>query len=235
LRIIRETPNLLRLTRLNIVNCFLVRENDGFTLVDTNLPGSAEGIVEAVRDHGASIRRVALTHGHFDHVGSVDALTKTVQLEQLAVGAREGRLMAGDFSLDAGEPTNRLLGFPKVNSRPTQLLADGDRIGSLQMITSPGHTPGHVAFLDLRDGTLLAGDSFVTQAGVIAAGVFRFYFPLAAWFSWNRDLAAASAKKLRDLKPTRLAVGHGATVASPVPAMDRAVELAFRQSRKMLD
>jgi len=112
---------------------------------------------------------------------------------------------------------------------------DGDRVGSLQAIFSPGHTPGHMAFLDVRDGSLIAGDAFVTQVGVIAAGVFKVYFPFAALFSWNRVFAAESARKLRDLKPTRLAVGHGKTVESPLAAMDRAVELAFRQSEKMLD
>jgi len=40
---------------------------------------------------------------------------------------------------------------------------------------------------------------------------------------------------LRSLKPERLAVGHGKTVESPLAAMDRAIELAFRQCGKMLD
>jgi glyoxylase-like metal-dependent hydrolase (beta-lactamase superfamily II) len=112
---------------------------------------------------------------------------------------------------------------------------DGDRVGSLQAISSPGHTPGHMAYLDVRDGSLIAGDAFTTQMGMIAAGVFKFYFPFPALFSWNRVVAANSASKLRNLKPTRIAVGHGKTVESPLAAMDRAVELAFQQCGKMLD
>jgi glyoxylase-like metal-dependent hydrolase (beta-lactamase superfamily II) len=112
---------------------------------------------------------------------------------------------------------------------------DGDRVGSLQAVFSPGHTPGHIAFLDVRDGTLIAGDAFVNQMGLIAAGVFKLYFPMAAWFSWDRVSAAQSARELRDLKPTRLAVGHGKTVVSPLEKMNRTVELAFRQCGKMLD
>src|SRR6267378_2130747 len=60
-------------------------------------------------------------------------------------------------------------------------------------------------------------------------------FPFPRAFSWNRELAAESARKLRNLKPTRLAVGHGKTIESPLAAMDRAVELAFKQCGKMLN
>jgi hypothetical protein len=92
-----------------------------------------------------------------------------------------------------------------------------------------------MAYLDVRDGSLIAGDAFTTQMGVIAAGVFKLYFPFPALFSWNREYAAETARKLRNLKPARLSVGHGKTIESPLAAMDRAVELAFRQCAKMLD
>ena len=118
----------------------------------------------------------------------------------------------------------------KTNSQPTHLLQDGEMVGSLKTVFSPGHTPGHIAFLDVRDGTLLAGDSFTTQMGVVAAGVFKFYFPLARWFSWNLPTAAASARKLCDLHPTRLAAGHGNTLEDPGAAMERATSLALRQA-----
>jgi len=232
MNLVFETDRLIRLTRLGIFNCFLVREDDGFTLIDTCLAGSASGILSAAQRFNEPIRRIALTHAHFDHVASLDALAAALPDVQISIGIREARLLAGDFSLDAGEPHNKLLGFINVNARASRTLVDGDRVGSLQAVFSPGHTPGHMAFLDVRDGTLIAGDSFMNQMGVIAAGVFKPYFPLAAWFSWDRVSAAQSAKKLRDLKPTRLAVGHGKTVVSPVEKMTRTVELAFRQCGK---
>ena len=46
MKLAQETKNLFRLTRLGMVNCFLVKEDDGFTLVDTGLRGSAPGIME---------------------------------------------------------------------------------------------------------------------------------------------------------------------------------------------
>jgi glyoxylase-like metal-dependent hydrolase (beta-lactamase superfamily II) len=168
-------------------------------------------------------------------VGSTDTLIRELSDIEFVIGQRESRLLRRDFSLDTGEIGKKLLGFPGVKSQPTRVLMDGDRIGSLQAIFSPGHTPGHMSFLDVRDGSLIAGDAYTTQMGVIAAGVFKFYFPFPALFSWNGMVGANSAKKLRNLKPTRLAVGHGRTIESPIEAMDRAIELAFRQCGKMLD
>ena len=57
----KTTPvaaNGFQLTRLGFVNCYLVREADGFSLIDTGLPGSAEDILAAARQLGAPIRRV---------------------------------------------------------------------------------------------------------------------------------------------------------------------------------
>src|SRR5262249_57398607 len=68
------TPNLVQLTRSHFVNAFLVREEDGFTLVDTTMGGAADDLVAAAQEAGGAIRRIALTHGHGDHVGSLDAL-----------------------------------------------------------------------------------------------------------------------------------------------------------------
>jgi glyoxylase-like metal-dependent hydrolase (beta-lactamase superfamily II) len=234
-KLIQESHNLFRLTRFGMVNCFLVKEEDGLTLVDTGLTGSASGILQAARTLNSSISRIILTHAHVDHVGSVDALLRETPEIEFLVGKRESRLLARDFTLDAGENGKKLLGFPGVKSHPSRRLNDGDRVGSLQAISSPGHTPGHMAYLDVRDGSLLAGDTFTTQTGVVAGGVLKLYFPFPRIFSWNRELAAESARKLRDLKPARLAVGHGKTIESPFAAMDRAVELAFKQCGKMLN
>jgi len=231
----QETKNLFRLTRFGMINCFLVKEDDGLTLVDTGLAGSAPGVRKAARSMGAPICRIVLTHAHIDHVGALDALLRERPGIEFAIGQRESRLLLRDFSLEPGETGKKLLGFPGARSRPARFLRDGDRIGSLQSIFSPGHTPGHMAYLDVRDGSLIAGDAFTTQTGVVAAGTFKLLFPFPALFSWNREVAAESARKLRSLKPERLAVGHGRTIESPLAAMDRAIELAFRQCRKMLN
>jgi len=229
MRIVQETENLFRLTRFGMINCFLVREADGFTLVDTGLRGSAGAILDAATQLGAPIRKIVLTHAHIDHIGSLDRLMAALPSSELAIGKREARLLAKDLSLDAGEKGKTLYGFTGTQSRPGTLLVEGERVGSLQAVASPGHTPGHMAYLDVRGNALIAGDAFTTQTGVVVAGVFKPLFPFPALFSWNAVLSAKSAAKLRGLNPEILAVGHGPSIPSPARQMDAALEEAFRQ------
>jgi glyoxylase-like metal-dependent hydrolase (beta-lactamase superfamily II) len=234
MQIQKETERLIRLTRFGLVNCFLVLEEDGFTLVDAGLRYSARDILAAAAQFGAPIRRIVLTHAHIDHVGSLDALYSSLPGVAVLIGAREAALMAGDMSLWPGESGKRLLGFIHVNTKASRTLEDGERVGSLQAVYSPGHTPGHVAYYDTRDGTMIAGDAFTTQGGLLVAGAFKWTFPMPAFFSWNKTASAESARKLRALNPTRLAVGHGKTLEDPLRAMDRAIEMAFQQCEKMV-
>src|SRR5262245_13134153 len=112
-----------------MVNCFFVREGSGFTLIDTNLPGSAPAILKTAAQMKASIRTIVLTHAHFDHVASLDAICAALPGVEVCISAREARILGGDLSLQKGEPAGRLLGFVQVQSRATRLLQDGDRIG----------------------------------------------------------------------------------------------------------
>jgi glyoxylase-like metal-dependent hydrolase (beta-lactamase superfamily II) len=118
--------------------------------------------------------------------------------------------------------------FTRVTWKPERLLQPGDRVGSLEVLASPGHTPGHIAFLDLRDRSLIAGDAFQTRGGIAVAGVLRPLFPFPAIATWHKPTALETALALRALNPARLAVGHGETLEDPGAAMDRAIEAARR-------
>lgn len=221
---------LTRFPRFFPVNCYFVRESDGLTLIDTALASNATAIVEAARALGQPIRRIVLTHAHGDHVGALDALHAALPQAEILVSARDARFLAGDMSLDDDEPQDKLRGsYQRVTTQPTRLLNDGDQIGSLLVASTPGHTPGHIALLDTRDGSLIAGDAFQTRGGIAVAGTLRWMFPFPAIATWHRPSALSSAKRVRALNPSRLAVGHGEVLAQPLAAIDRAITEAARQ------
>ena len=138
-----------------------------------------------------------------------------------------GRILAGDKALLRTEPQTPVKGsFVKVDWKPDRSLKPGDRVGSLEVVASPGHTPGHVAFFHVRDKALIAGDAFQTRGGVAVSGNLRLLFPFVAMATWNKPAALTSAKALRALNPSLLAVGHGEAISNPGAAMDQAIEAA---------
>jgi glyoxylase-like metal-dependent hydrolase (beta-lactamase superfamily II) len=205
------TPTLTQLTQYRFVNAYLVREDDGLTLIDTMMGKAAPGIIAAADALGSPIRRIALTHGHGDHVGSLDALDAQLGADmEVLMSEPDARIHAGEHVVDGKLPGS----WPKLSTRPDTLLREGDRIGSLEVIAAPGHTPGHVAFLDTRDRTLIAGDVFTTYGRPQVTDHFYWRFPFAAMATWDRAADRASAEKLRALNAERIAVGHGPAVRS---------------------
>jgi glyoxylase-like metal-dependent hydrolase (beta-lactamase superfamily II) len=219
--------NLIRVTRFGLVNAYLVREEDGLTLVDTAIPGSQKAILAAAKAAGAPIVRIALTHAHGDHVGSLDALAAELPDAEVSISARDARLLDKDKSLDPDEPQEKITGsFPGTKTKPSRTFSPGERVGSLEVIAAPGHTPGHVAFLDTRDRTLICGDAYSTLGGVATSAKANWRFPLPAVATWHKPTELESARRLRALEPTALAPGHGKIVADPVAAMDAAIAKA---------
>jgi glyoxylase-like metal-dependent hydrolase (beta-lactamase superfamily II) len=220
-------PEPIRISRLGFVNCYLVREEDGLTLIDTMLPGSAKRILAAAQGTGQPIVRIVLTHAHGDHVGSLDALVEALPDAEVLITARDARLLSGDKTLDPTEPADKLRGsYPGTKARPDRTLAAGERVGSLEVVPAPGHTPGQIALLDTRDRTLLCADAFSTLGGVATSAKPNPRFPLPAMATWHRPTALASARELRALEPARLAPGHGRVVEQPLAEMDAAIAKA---------
>jgi glyoxylase-like metal-dependent hydrolase (beta-lactamase superfamily II) len=233
MKITRHGANLIQLTKWPVafpMNCYLVLEEDGVTLVDSTIFSPAEDVAALVKQLGKELRRVALTHAHGDHVGGVAGVRQRFPGVEVSISVRDAPILAGDKALLPTEPQTQVKGsFVKVDWKPDRLLKPGDRVGSLEVIASPGHTPGHVAFLDSRDRALIAGDAFQTRGGIAVSGVVRPLFPFPAIATWNKQTALASAVALRALGPSLLAVGHGNALSEPAAIMDRAIEVARRK------
>jgi glyoxylase-like metal-dependent hydrolase (beta-lactamase superfamily II) len=230
MRIKELGPHLTQVTKWPVafpMNCYLVEEEDGLTLVDSTMSSPADDVDTLVKRLGKQLRRVALTHAHGDHVGGVTGLRQHFPGVEVSIAERDARILAGDKTLLPTEPQTEVKGFfEKVDWKPDRLLKPGDHVGSLEVIASPGHTPGHIAFLDTRDRALIAGDAFQTRGGTAVSGDMRLLFPFVAMATWNKPNALASAIALRALKPSLLAAGHGEALSNPGAAMDRAIESA---------
>jgi glyoxylase-like metal-dependent hydrolase (beta-lactamase superfamily II) len=202
------TEHLWRICRWGVANAYLVRESDGsLTLVDTLFRGCGPALREACASVG-ELGRIVITHAHWDHAGGLDGLAPDVPV------------FAGDAAILTGAVKAPGSGYWKVRT-PLAPVGEGALIGSLRVVGAPGHTPGQIALLDERDMTLLCGDAFTTVGRVASAGRPALPFPLPALVSWDRAAAQRTARALTDLRPSRLAPGHGRVVLDPVAAMEK--------------
>lgn len=220
--------HLTKLTQLNCINCYLVREEDGFTLIDTCYRGAEKFILEFTAKANVPVKRIVLTHAHVDHVGSLDAARELFPAAQLIISARERRLYEADFSVDAGESRHKIprCWFLRCAAKIDRTVTENDSIGSLRVIATPGHTPGQIALFDSRNQALMAGDAFSSIFGLRVAGHLDWRFPFPALATWDASMAFASAEKLIRLEPMYLAAAHGPVLYQPTPMMKAALETA---------
>ncbi|MFE6168139.1 MBL fold metallo-hydrolase [Viridibacillus arvi] len=218
--------------RIFPVNCYLVEEENELTLIDAALPFSTKGIIDVAKSIGKPITRIVLTHAHNDHIGALDALKELLPNTQVSISSRDALLLDGNSTLLPSEKNTPIRGgVPKnIKTKPDLLLEDGNRIGSLEVIATPGHTPGSITLFDTRNRSLIAGDALITRGKVVVSGLMNPLFPFPALATWDKQIALESAKKLIGYKPSLLAVGHGNMLEQPRTKMEQAIaeaELKF--------
>jgi len=195
-------------------NCYLV-DRDELVLVDTGLVRRGRKILGCIRDEvGRNPRDLALivlTHHHADHTGNAAELRRATGA-RIAVHEADAEYVAGRRSMPPlGGLRGRLLGplLSLWQAEPADadlLLRDGDRIGGLKCIHTPGHTPGSICLYDPTMRALFSGDTLVTRKGAVSGP------PPSA----TPDMAGAlrSAGRLASLDVDVLLPGHGAPIAT---------------------
>ena len=157
----------------DFLNAFLLEgEGGGLTLVDAGTRGSAKKVLAALDGLGRrreDVTHLLLSHAHTDHTGGAAAVQRATGAtaaahEVEAPYVREGRMPRPDPATLGGRLMarlpDRLTGWQRVDVGET--FADGAVLpvaGDVQVVHTPGHTPGHCSFLHRRSGALLASDA----------------------------------------------------------------------------
>ena len=206
-------PNLAAFTGLVMGRVYLVEDPDGLTLIDAGLELAAPRILRQLERLGrrpSEVKRILITHGHPDHIGglpelkaSTGAVVVAPAKDRAVIEGREvaqrpprgalsglGRLMASSPALMKGTPVD-------------QVVEEGDTLpvlGGLQVLFTPGHSPGHVAYWQPEQGVLFCGD--------VMMRVPNLRPPIAA-FTVDMAENQRSLRRLVELAPRVVCFGHG--------------------------
>jgi glyoxylase-like metal-dependent hydrolase (beta-lactamase superfamily II) len=205
-----------------------LREGRDITLVDTGPPGSADRIA-ALLDGWGRVRQVVLTH-HADHAGSAREVSAWPGV-RVAAHHADARVVRGeargewpDFT-PAERDLHAVVGAglpdpPDVPQARVDLdLDDGDVLdGGLQVVRTPGHTPGSIALRHQERGLLFTGDTAAEREGAVFLGPFNI----------DRERARQSFRRLGHPAVTTVCFGHGDPLVGERTGLLRAVASAAR-------
>jgi glyoxylase-like metal-dependent hydrolase (beta-lactamase superfamily II) len=206
-------PNIHAVPLRN-VSAFAITE-DGLTLVDAGLAGSRPQLVRGLEALGRTeteLERIICTHGHFDHAGGVRELVDAAHADDREIEVRIHPADLAQVALSMREAITAPQGgsrrghvLQSMTPHPGDAvpLEDGEVIpllGGLEVIHTPGHTPGSVCLFARGPRVLFTGDVLQVRFGKLA-----FASPI---FSHDHAQARASVQRLVDLDVDIIAFSH---------------------------
>jgi glyoxylase-like metal-dependent hydrolase (beta-lactamase superfamily II) len=218
------------------VNVYMIaskRAPDEWVLIDAGLKWSCRKIKRmAALIFGKDSRPqcIILTHGHFDHVGSVQTLAEEWDVPVFAHFLERPYLTGRsaypppDSTVGGGMMASMAFLYPKkpidITNR-LHLLPENGLVPNLpdwRYIHTPGHAPGHICLFRDEDKVLVAGDALVTTNQESVLSVMTQKRELNGppkYFTNDWDAAFRSAKIIANLEPSLIAAGHGKPMSGP--------------------
>lgn len=200
-----------------VANPYLILDTDGLTLIDTGLPRSDKKIMGYVTSLGfetSDIKNIIITHADSDHVGGLATLqaesggrvlASEVEAQAIAKGVQSRPLKLSGIQ-------KLLFSLASVFFRAAPVVVDHiltneeilPVLGSLRVIETPGHTPGHISLFVEEEGVLFCGDSLRCPDGRIKVS--------KGANTWDEELAWQSAGLQAGLGVSIVCPGHGDVV-----------------------
>lgn len=220
--------------KLLFVNVYFIgRPGDGnpWMLVDAGMQGSGNRIrkeAEYLFGKNNPPLCIVLTHGHFDHTGGLSELLKHWPETRIYAHPQEIPYLTGKSSYpypdpNAGDGAMAYMSwmFPiKPVHLGEKVFPVAVKVSELEfvdwhLISTPGHSPGHLSLYREKDGVLIAGDAFTTTNQNSLSSVLTQKMEIhgpPAYFTINWEVAKTSLEKLSQLKLHAAGTGHGPPV-----------------------
>lgn len=225
-------PGVWRLKDI-FVNVFIIQDRDGtgWVLVDAGLKTTAARLKTFVANlfgsSGSTPKAIVLTHGHFDHRGSLVQLADEWDVpvychhQERPYLTGEAAYPPTDPSVGGGMMATLSFVYPKAPINAGAYLAELPEDGTIpgledwRWIHTPGHTAGHISLFRDRDGVLIAGDAITTtlaESALSTALQAKILSGPPKYFTPDWGAAARSVRTLAELRPAVIATGHGQTL-----------------------
>lgn len=160
--------------------------------------GDADFLLQIAKENNLIPEKILLTHGHADHAGAAMEIAQILNIQI------EGPHKEDKFLLDSLQSQGEMFGMHARNCIPDKWLEDGDTVtvgnSVLDVIFTPGHTPGHVIFFSNESNLALVGDV------IFRGSIGRTDLPRGN----HQDLIDSISKKLWPLgNDVEFICGHG--------------------------
>lgn len=148
-------------------NCTVLYERESKRAVVIDPGGEPGRILNMLDRLDLKVELLLLTHGHLDHAGGARALKEELNRQHVAHGGPVVPLLGPDprdaFLLEGIEESAKQFGLTGLlNVTPDRWLAEDEMIGvgsiQLRVVNTPGHTPGHISFVDEASRFAVVGD-----------------------------------------------------------------------------
>lgn len=202
-----------------VANPYILVDADGLTIIDAGFPRNGRKILAYVESLGKSaraVKRIIITHADLDHFGGLAALQKAsgartyasrVEADAIAQGKSSRQIQPAGFSLRR-ILFSLLAPFVKATPFPIhEIVAEGQTLpvlDGLQVLETPGHTPGHISLFAPSAGVLFCGDSMVADGTGLQGS--------RPGLTWDESKARESERKQAGLGARIVCSGHGPVV-----------------------